>query len=67
MSAPDIATSSKEERQAFIKEQFRCKGECRECGNCAFLRGRIAEDLYTDYIEGKRSFTQITIAHREAK
>lgn len=65
MSAPDIATSTKEERQAFVKEQFRCKGECRECGNCAFLRGRIAEELYAEYIDGKQSFTDITIKHRQ--
>jgi len=64
MNAPDIDSSTQEERMTFIKEEFRCKGNCEICGNCAFLRGKEAEVLYEEYIAGNRSFREITIEHR---
>jgi len=64
MNAPEINSSTAEERRAFIKEEFRCKGNCEICGNCAFLRGKEAETLYAEYIAGNRSFREITIEHR---
>ena len=64
MTAPDIETSTKEERLEFIRDEFRCLGNCPICGKCSFLRGREAEDLYADYIEGYRSFRDITAEHR---
>ena len=48
----------------FIREEFRCLVNCPICGKCSFLRGREAEDLYADYIEGYRSFRDITAEHR---
>ena len=64
MVAPDIETSTREERLEFIREEFKCLGNCPICGKCSFLRGREAEDLYADYIEGHRSFRDITAEHR---
>lgn len=64
MSAPEITSSTKEERLEFIKEEFKCLGNCPMCGKCSFLRGREAEDIYKDYIDGLRSFRDITIEHR---
>lgn len=64
MTAPDLAGSTKEERLEFIKEEFKCLGNCPMCGKCSFLRGREAEDIYKDYIDGLRSFRDITIEHR---
>jgi len=64
MSAPEIGTSSREERDAFIKDEFRCLHNCEICGKCSFLKGREAEDIYRDYIEGNRSFMEITIEQR---
>ena len=46
MTAPDIETSTREERLEFIRDEFRCLGNCPICGKCSFLRGREAEDLY---------------------
>ena len=46
-----------------ILEEFKCLGNCPICGKCSFLRGREAEDLYADYIEGHRSFRDITAEH----
>ena len=64
MMTPDIETSTREERLEFIREEFKCLGNCPICGKCSFLRGREAEDLYADYIEGHRSFRDITAEHR---
>ncbi len=64
MTAPDIATSTREERIAFVTEEFRCLHNCELCGKCAFLKGREAEDIYNDYIEGQRSFLDITLEQR---
>ena len=64
MVTPDIETSTREERLEFIREEFKCLGNCPICGKCSFLRGREAEDLYADYIEGRRSFRDITAEHR---
>ena len=54
MVTPDIETSTREERLEFIREEFKCLGNCPICGKCSFLRGREAEDLYADYIECKK-------------
>lgn len=64
MTAPDIASSTKQERLEFIKEEFKCLGNCPMCGKCSFLREREAEDLYKEYVEGLKSFRDITIEHR---
>ena len=64
MVTPDIETSTREERLEFIREEFKCLGNCPICGKCSFLRGREAEVLYADYIEGHRSFRDITAEHR---
>jgi len=48
----DYSESTREDRLAFIKDEFRC------------LKGREAEDIYREYIEGRRSFKEITIEQR---
>ena len=65
MSAPETSTSTREERLAFIREEFRCLHNCEICGKCPFLKGREAEDIYRDYIEGTRSFMEITVEQRQ--
>jgi len=67
MDAPEIASSTREERLEFIREEFKCLDNCRLCGKCYFLRGREAEDLYADYIDGLRGFREITIEHRDKR
>ena len=63
MVTPDIETSTREERLEFIREEFKCLGNCPICWKCSFLKGREAEDLYADYIEGHRTFREITTEH----
>ena len=50
MVTPDIETSTREERLEFIREEFRCLGNCPICGKCSFLRGCEAEELYADIL-----------------
>lgn len=65
MSAPEISSSTREERLEFVKSKFQCLGDCRLCGNCVFLRGKEAEDVYSDYINGKREYMEITKQWRD--
>jgi len=65
MSAPELTASSREERLAFIKDEFRCLHNCEICGKCSFLKGREAEEIYKDYIEGIRPFMEITMEQRQ--
>jgi hypothetical protein len=64
MTPPDIATSSREDREHFILEEFRCLGDCEFCGHCQMLHHQDALVAYHDYIEGKKSFRDITLALR---
>lgn len=65
MTPPPIEQSTREERRAFVLEAWKCMHHCESCGKCHVLRGRDAETLYADYIEGKRSYMDITMAIRK--
>lgn len=65
MTPPSIATSSREERRAFVAEQWECLNHCPSCGKCAILKGKDPEELYADYIEGKRSYFDISLEVRK--
>lgn len=64
MNPPSIESSTREERIAFLRERFRCLADCDLCGNCILLHHRDAEDVYADYIDGRRSFADITMELR---
>jgi len=51
---------SRDERIAFVKEQWRCLNHCPSCGKCHILKGRDPEILYADYIDGTRQYIDIT-------
>lgn len=61
---PDIRSSTREERQAYIYEKFQCIADCENCGLCKIYRGKPLEVVYDDYIEGKRSFQEIAAEYR---
>ncbi len=65
MTAPSIEQSTREERLAFVQDQWKCLHNCELCGKCHILKGRNEEKLYTDYIEGKRSYMDITLEIRQ--
>ena len=64
MQPPKIDSSSAEERRDFVLDAWKCLHCCDECGKCSILKGRDAETLYADYIEGKRSYMDITLQIR---
>lgn len=62
--APEIGSSTKEERRAYIEEHFRCISDCDLCGICAVYHNREPLSVYQDYIDGKRSFSDISAEYR---
>ena len=52
MIAPDTETSTREERLEFLREEFKCLGNCPICGKCNFLRGRRQSKI--GFIEDRR-------------
>lgn len=59
MNPPDLDKSTTEERKQYIKETFACKSKCELCGLCKVFKGKSAEVVYADYIEGIRDFNDI--------
>ena len=64
MPAPTIENSTREERRAYVVEAWRCLHDCELCGKCRILKGRDAEILYADFIDGIRSYMEITLEIR---
>ena len=65
MQPPKIDNSTKEDRRAYVLDAWRCLHDCDECGKCRILKGMDAERLYADYIEGRRSYMDITLEIRD--
>ena len=64
MIPPKITCSTREERRDFVLEAWKCLHDCEACGKCRVLKGKDAEVLYADYIEGIRSYMDITLEIR---
>ena len=64
MFAPKIEYSTPEERLEYVQDRWRCLCNCELCGKCNMLRGRNAENVYEDYIAGRRSYMDITLELR---
>jgi hypothetical protein len=61
MIPPKIEQSTPEERRDHVLDAWRCLHDCEACGKCRILKGKDAETLYADYIEGKRSYMEVTL------
>ena len=61
MTPPPIEQSTRKERQAFVIDAWKCLHDCEMCGKCRILKGKDAETLYADYIEGRRSYIDVTL------
>ena len=57
---PDISNSTIEKRRDYIVKRFPCIADCDMCGLCAAFRGKDPEIAYSDYIEGTRSFAEVS-------
>ena len=64
MIPPKIEESSIEERRAYVLNAWKCLHDCETCGKCRILKGKDAETLYADYINGVRSYMDITLELR---
>ena len=64
MTPPLIEQSTREERQAYVIDAWKCLHDCEMCGKCRILKGKDAETLYADYIEGRRSYIDVTLEIR---
>ena len=64
MTPPKIDESTAEERKAFVLELWKCLHNCELCGKCSILKGREAELVYADYIDGVRTYMDITFELR---
>ena len=64
MIAPDIESSTRNERLDYVLKKWRCLHNCEICGKYHILKGRSEEQLYADYIDGKRSYMDITLEIR---
>ena len=65
MAAPKIGCSTRDERLGYVLDQWRCLHSCEVCGKCSILRGKDAEELYDDYIEGRREYMDVTFSIRD--
>ncbi len=63
-NAPDITSSTQEERRRYIKERFPCIADCDMCGLCKVFRGKDAETAYKEYIDGEKSFLEVSAYYR---
>lgn len=59
-TAPEINESTIEERREYIKNRYPCISDCDMCGLCKVFHGKAPENAYTDYINGKRSFMDVS-------
>ncbi len=60
MVAPAASSSTRDERIAFVRKQWQCLNHCPSCGKCYILKGRDAEELFADYINGTREYIDIS-------
>lgn len=65
MTPPDIEHSTREERLAYVREAWQCMHNCELCGKCHVLKGRNAETLYAEYIEGRKPYRDVTLEIRK--
>ena len=65
MTPPDIDQSTREERLAYVRKAWQCMHNCELCGKCHVLKGRNAETLYAEYIEGRKSYREVTLEIRK--
>ena len=63
-TAPEITASTPDERRAYIKMRFPCIADCDMCGLCKVFHGKDAETAYADYINGDRSFAEVSADYK---
>ena len=62
--APEIHNSTKEEREAFIREQYKCIADCDSCGICAVFHGKEPVTAFDAYINGTKDYLEVCAEYR---
>ena len=63
-TAPSVQESTIEERRDYIKKRYPCISDCYMCGLCKVFHGKDPELAYKDYIQGERSFDDVSADYR---
>ncbi|MBR4358810.1 MAG: hypothetical protein IKQ00_12900 [Butyrivibrio sp.] len=63
-TAPSVQKSTIEERRDYIKKRYPCISDCDMCGLCKVFHGKDPELAYKDYIQGERSFDDVSADYR---
>ena len=63
-TAPNVHESTIEERREYIKNRYPCISDCDMCGLCKVFHGKDPENAYFDYINGKRSFMDVSADYK---
>ena len=66
-SAPEISSSTEEERRKHIRTRYPCISDCDMCGLCNVFHGKDPELAYRDYIEGLVSFEEISLRYQSRR
>ena len=59
-----IKDTTKEEREEIIRSSMDCGSGCENCSSC-WLGGGSPEDIYKDYIDGKREIREINAEYMD--
>ena len=62
--APSIEGSTREEREAYVRERYVCIANCDLCGQCALFHGKDAGTALRDYIEGRAEHRDVLMRYR---
>lgn len=62
--APELLSSTREEREAYIRETFWCRSDCDSCGICQVYGGKDPVIVYEEYISGEKTFQEIADLYR---
>ena len=62
--APDIASSTAEERLSWVQERYVCIADCDACGICKSFSGHRVEDALAPYIERRMDYRSALVAAR---
>ena len=61
---PELKTSSREEREAFIKTTYACKADCDACGICVMFHNKDPLIVLKEYIAGMKTYDEILSLYR---
>ena len=59
-----IRDTTKEEREKIIRDSIECGDGCENCSSC-WLGGGSPEEIYRDYIDGKRELLEINAEYMD--